>query len=460
MSPQQKIQGLIHKRGKRILALDGGGMKGLAMIEMLAEMERRTGKQIYQLFDMVCGTSTGGLLAMAIYCKLNMQQCKDLYLRLGKRIFDKRIKKNLPPWYDGNKLIQVIREEFGDIAMVDCDDRPKVFVVGANVSQNPPVPHLYRNYKLKEGIPFKYAGTYGSVLYEAARITSAAPVYFESYEKNNITFYDGALVANNPAQIAFDEARLLWGNEPIDVIVSLGTGKSMNQSKPTKESLPGFLLSFIDTNLGNALDVVDMFKRFVSLITCSETTHQAMKTLTTLCGIRYWRYNPPITKLDLDETDQSKLDNLINETKMYLFENSNAFDHLCSFHLLRMQENPKAFPLAPEDLTVTILDIVHQVAAQNLLRKGANETAKSLNKNSSQLVIMAADADPIEIVLHIPLLCEDKNVPYVFVPSKTALGRACGVSRPVIACSILTNDSSDLKNSIEALKEKIEELTI
>ena len=44
---------------------------------------------------------------------------------------------------------------------------------------------------------------------------------------------------------------------------------------------------------------------------------------------------------------------------------------------------------------------------------------------------MAADTEPIEILLHLPLLAEDKNVPYVFVPSKAALGRACGVSRPV-----------------------------
>jgi len=45
---------------------------------------------------------------------------------------------------------------------------------------------------------------------------------------------------------------------------------------------------------------------------------------------------------------------------------------------------------------------------------------------------MAADAEPLEIILHLPLLCEDKNVPYVFVKSKAALGRACGVTRPVI----------------------------
>ena len=73
---------------------------------------------------------------------------------------------------------------------------------------------------------------------------------------------------------------------------------------------------------------------------------------------------------------------------------------------------------------------------------------------------MAADTEPIEILLHLPLLCEDKNVPYVFVPSKTALGRACGVSRPVIAASVTTNEASAMKNQIYGIKDKIETLLI
>ncbi|KAH3667203.1 hypothetical protein OGAPHI_002852 [Ogataea philodendri] len=122
--------------------------------------------------------------------------------------------------------------------------------------------------------------------------------------------------------------------------------------------------------------------------------------------------------------------------------------------------NPKAFPLSDSNLTQQILDVVQQ--AQNLrqLKKGANETTKTLNRGISEFIIMAADTEPIEILLHLPLLCEDKNVPYVFVPSKTALGRACGVSRPVIAASITTNDASAIKNQIYAIKDKIETLLI
>ena len=73
---------------------------------------------------------------------------------------------------------------------------------------------------------------------------------------------------------------------------------------------------------------------------------------------------------------------------------------------------------------------------------------------------MAADAEPLEIILHLPLLCEDKNVPYVFVPSKTALGRACGVSRPVIAASVTCNHGSELKSQIDTVKSQIERLII
>jgi U4/U6 small nuclear ribonucleoprotein SNU13 len=120
----------------------------------------------------------------------------------------------------------------------------------------------------------------------------------------------------------------------------------------------------------------------------------------------------------------------------------------------------KAFPLADADLTIAILDLVQQATNYKQTKKGANEATKTLNRGISELIIMAADAEPIEILLHLPLLCEDKNVPYVFVPSKMALGRACGVSRPVIATSITTNEASQLKSTIEGMKIKIEQLLI
>jgi len=122
--------------------------------------------------------------------------------------------------------------------------------------------------------------------------------------------------------------------------------------------------------------------------------------------------------------------------------------------------NPKAFPLADAKLTVNILDLVQQANNYKQLKKGANEATKTLNRGIAELIILAADTEPLAILLHLPLLCEDKNVPYVFVPSRQALGRACGVSRSVIAASILSNENSQLKSQITNLKDSIEKLMI
>ncbi|KAJ2099009.1 RNA binding protein snu13, partial [Coemansia sp. S100] len=122
--------------------------------------------------------------------------------------------------------------------------------------------------------------------------------------------------------------------------------------------------------------------------------------------------------------------------------------------------NPKAFPLADSSLVNRIQDLVQQAAHYKQLKKGANEATKTLNRGISEFIVMAADCEPIEILLHLPLLCEDKNVPYVFVPSKAALGRACGVTRPVVAASVTTNEGSDLKSQILAIKIEIEKLLI
>lgn len=70
--------------------------------------------------------------------------------------------------------------------------------------------------------------------------------------------------------------------------------------------------------------------------------------------------------------------------------------------------NPKAYPLADEELNKNILDLVQQALNYKQLKKGANEATKALNRGKAELIIMAADTEPIEILMHLPLLCEDK----------------------------------------------------
>uniref|UniRef100_A0A3P8UJN1 H/ACA ribonucleoprotein complex subunit 2 n=1 Tax=Cynoglossus semilaevis TaxID=244447 RepID=A0A3P8UJN1_CYNSE len=118
--------------------------------------------------------------------------------------------------------------------------------------------------------------------------------------------------------------------------------------------------------------------------------------------------------------------------------------------------NPKAYPLADATLTKTILDLVQQASSYS----HHNVNIREKYFFFFLFIVMAADAEPLEIILHLPLLCEDKNVPYVFVRSKQALGRACGVSRPVIATSVTIKEGSQLKPQIQSVQMAIERLLV
>ncbi|KAK6841435.1 hypothetical protein PG990_006564 [Apiospora arundinis] len=124
------------------------------------------------------------------------------------------------------------------------------------------------------------------------------------------------------------------------------------------------------------------------------------------------------------------------------------------------QNTSAAWPLASPQLAQELLDLTQQASHYRQLKKGANEVTKTLNRGIAEIVLLAADTSPLAILLHLPLLAEDKNVVYVYVPSKIALGRACGVSRAVIAASITSNEASDLNNQIRTMKDKIERLMI
>merc|ERR1712000_88279 len=127
---------------------------------------------------------------------------------------------------------------------------------------------------------------------------------------------------------------------------------------------------------------------------------------------------------------------LLNQRKTYI--NSRAAD----------MSDSAAWPLADAKLEQELLDLVQSATHARQLKKGANEATKTLNRGVSELVILAADTQPLAIV------------PHVYVSSKMHLGRACGVSRPVIAASITSNEGSELSGQIRAMRDKVERLAI
>ncbi|KAK7719192.1 Deoxycytidine monophosphate (dCMP) deaminase [Botryosphaeria dothidea] len=121
---------------------------------------------------------------------------------------------------------------------------------------------------------------------------------------------------------------------------------------------------------------------------------------------------------------------------------------------------PTPHPLADLNLTQSLTALLQQSLNAAQLKKGANEVTKALNRGAASLVVLAADTKPIALLAHMPELCEDKNVPYIWIPSKVALGRACGLGQPVIAAVVLDVEGSELMGPIGEMKETIERLMI
>ena len=121
--------------------------------------------------------------------------------------------------------------------------------------------------------------------------------------------------------------------------------------------------------------------------------------------------------------------------------------------------SPKAFPVAPPDLTVEILNLVNQAQVYKIVKKGINEVIKALDRQNATLVILAANFKPIESLLLLPLKCEEMNVPYVYVEDKHSLGRSTGITRPVGACCITPN-LTHLASATQTIINKVEKLLI
>ncbi|MFX1512087.1 MAG: 50S ribosomal protein L7Ae [Promethearchaeota archaeon] len=113
---------------------------------------------------------------------------------------------------------------------------------------------------------------------------------------------------------------------------------------------------------------------------------------------------------------------------------------------------------SPEGLEDEALAILEYVSSEpKNIRKGTNEATKAIERGEAKLVYLSLDVDPPEIVAHLPLLCEEKKIPYVYVASKKTLGRAAGIGVTCAACAIVA--AGDAKRRIEKIEERVKELT-
>jgi len=110
----------------------------------------------------------------------------------------------------------------------------------------------------------------------------------------------------------------------------------------------------------------------------------------------------------------------------------------------------------PKDVQDLAYDLVEKARDNGKISKGANEVTKQVERGQAKLVVMAEDVTPEEILAHMPVLCEEKNIPYAYVPSKEELGNSAGLLVSTAAIAI-TNPGKD-KAGIENIVKKLETL--
>lgn len=109
-----------------------------------------------------------------------------------------------------------------------------------------------------------------------------------------------------------------------------------------------------------------------------------------------------------------------------------------------------------KELADKVYEAIELAKNTGKVRKGVNETTKTIERGLAKLVVMAEDVTPEEILMHLPILCDEKKVPFIYVPSKLELGKASGIEVPT--SSIAIEEEGEAKRTIAHIVEKIKEL--
>jgi predicted acylesterase/phospholipase RssA len=252
-----------------VLALDGGGIRGVIPAMVLAEIEQRCNKRIGELFDLIAGTSTGGILALGLTTpdptdparpRYGADDLLRLYTEKGAVIF----RRSLGHWlvtlgglfgskFPVNGLDETLRTYFGDsrlkdaisevvITSYDLESRDSWFIARHKARENP------------DDNDF--------AMRHVARATSAAPTYFRPErlsQRPPTAMVDGGVFANNPAMCAYVEAIKLHGPEDM-IVVSLGTGQAkspIHYRQARRWGLIGWVRPVIDVLMDGVADTVE-----------------------------------------------------------------------------------------------------------------------------------------------------------------------------------------------------------
>ncbi|CRG95390.1 phospholipase A2, putative [Plasmodium gallinaceum] len=325
------------KKPVSILSLDGGGILTISTLLVLNRLEIEIRKEIgsddinlIDCFDMVCGTSAGGLISLALLREIGVQDVTNLWPSTMKKVFEGNrnlISGILFEGYDINRVKNVLMERIGN-KFISSYKKLYCFVTATDVKHKPYKLFLIRNYTHKYNSinGESYDGINKVPLWLAAWATASAPTYLKGPSaddikklgikvKPEIHLVDGALKASNPALIALEEcARLNNKNlstfikEDLDTLVSIGTGQlptKLTQSASSSKSASTFEILINSTHL----------------LTRANDTHREVLQWLADRENTYFRFNVPnIGDIDIDSQDIKDFDLIAKATQDYLFD--------------------------------------------------------------------------------------------------------------------------------------------
>ncbi|XP_012271630.1 85/88 kDa calcium-independent phospholipase A2 [Orussus abietinus] len=323
--------------GGRLLCLDGGGIRGLVLVQTLLEIESVLKKRVVDCFDWVAGTSTGGILALGLATGKSLRECQALYFRIKEVAF-----VGFRP-YSSEGLENVLKECLGSETVMADIPRPRVLVTGVLADRKPIDLHLFRNYESPESILMvspsqQFKPTLGpseQLVWKVARATGAAPSYFKSFGR----FLDGGLIANNPTLDAMSEiheynlAQMAVGRDdqvvPLSLVVSLGTG--LVPVSPLTE-----IDFFFPEKLWDTAKLAMRLSTLGSLLVDQATSSDGRVVDRARCwcsmiGVPYFRFSPQLsTEVPMDEKSDEVLAEMIWTAKAFMHANREQVKDLAS----------------------------------------------------------------------------------------------------------------------------------
>lgn len=324
-------------RTVRILSIDGGGIRGLIPAMVLTELERRLKRRIADLFHLLAGTSTGGMMALGLArpradgTPMPAAEITRVFRKEGPDVFSRTVWKEVSSLggiteekYGSDALERYLKKSLGDARLSQA--RVDTLVTAYDLRRR--APYFFKSWKAR-GLQLaagETAAQFDFLMRDAARAATAAPTYFVPAQVRNamadeFVFVDGGVYANNPAMCAYVSARKLFPKAERIMLVSLSTG------------LPDIRLPAGDTRSWGlaawARPILDMIIDGVG-----HTVHRHMRDL---LGDEYFRFHVDLKSFSpaepgptrhLDDVSPENLERLCRKADSLIVDASDQLDRL------------------------------------------------------------------------------------------------------------------------------------